>query len=345
MNPEQATGAAPAPQSSADLQVLLGLLERHGIAPTPANYALWFEYAKGEDPSLSAEMDRLISSGTRFTEPLLQELAERHLDRRYQGPAMPEVGARVTQILTDLLNDLAVLQTETGCYDDHLQQHLTRIEQIEDQTDLEKLLDVLAEETKHVRRATQQMRSDLARRSDEIAAMQVELQQVKRSANSDPLTGLPNRRALLEAIGHITEDSENRHSLLMLDIDNFKAINDQHGHLVGDRVIRFVADVIRQNTKGQDTPARFGGEEFAVLLPATPLAGALALAEKVRHIIASARLVRSMNQQAIGQITVSGGVASYRRGEDTLALMERADQALYLAKERGRNKVVPETEL
>ena len=337
----------PANTSAAadSLQLVLPLLERHGIAPTPSNYALWFEYVAGDNAALKTDIDRLIAANTRFTDAIQQDLVETYLDGQFTDAPTRSANARIADILSDLLCDLADLGEEASRYDAKLQAHLDRLKAPGGMQNLEALLLVLAEETKQVRRSTQSLRVDFARRSGEIEEMRVELQQIKRAANSDPLTGLPNRRALLEAMAGLNGQSDSRHSLLMLDIDNFKAINDEHGHLIGDRVIRFVADVIRQNTKGQDTPSRFGGEEFAVLLPDTQMAGALTVAEKIRHVVASAKLIRSTNQQPLGQITLSGGVATYRKGEDSLELMERADQALYLAKERGRNKIVPETEL
>ena len=337
----------PANTSSAadSLRLVLSLLEQHDIPPTPCNYALWFEYVAGDNTALKTDIDQRIAANTRFTDEIQQDLIERHLDGQFTDAPTRAANVRIAEILSDLLCDLAELGEEATRYDAKLQEHLDRLKTPGGMQNLEALLLVLAEETKQMRRSTQTLRTDFARRSGESAPVAAELQQVKRAANSAPLTGLPNRRALLEAMTDQASQGDNRYSLLMLDIDNFKAINDEHGHLFGDRVIRFVADVIPQNTKGQDTPSRFGGEEFAVLLPDTQMAGALTVAEKIRHVIASAKLVRSTNQQPLGQITLSGGVATYRKGEDSLELMERADQALYLAKERGRNKIVPETEL
>jgi diguanylate cyclase len=127
-------------------------------------------------------------------------------------------------------------------------------------------------------------------------------------------------------------------SLLMIDVDHFKAINDNHGHLIGDRVIRFVAQTVQKNIKGQDIAARYGGEEFTVLLPSTGTKGAEAVAEAIRIAVAGAQLVRADNKKPLGQITVSAGVATYQPGEDMMDLINRADQALYRAKNAGRNR-------
>jgi diguanylate cyclase len=338
-------GATLPPEYAAEgFRLVIPLMGKHGVPPTPDNYAVWYQYVTGENPALKAEMDARIAEGKPFDEQCNGSLFQRHI----QGISLTnsQASGRISDILANLLSDLSQLSQETGNYDARLQAHLDRAKHCNSMQDLEALLEVLADETTQMRQATRALREDFELRSLEMQELQNELRQVKRAAISDPLTGLPNRRALLDAMGELYADPQApHHSLLMLDIDNFKGINDRHGHLIGDRVIRFVADVIRQNIKGQDTPARFGGEEYAILLPNTQLAGAATVAENIRHAIASARLVRSANQEPLGIITVSCGVATFRKGEDSLELIERADQALYLAKERGRNKVVPETEL
>jgi diguanylate cyclase len=125
----------------------------------------------------------------------------------------------------------------------------------------------------------------------------------------------------------------------MLDIDHFKKCNDTYGHLFGDKVIRRVAQVITKNVKGQDLPARIGGEEFAILLPDTPVAGALALAERIRMAVERGRIKRGDGAEAVGNITISLGVAEYAPGETLEAFILRADQALYASKAGGRNRV------
>lgn len=335
--------AKRAPDPS-QMQRTMSYLAAHNVPPTPHNYALWFEYANGGNPELRGEIDRLIAAGTPFTAELNQTLYKRYI----QDCSLADNEAlqqRISTILNDLTRSLHHMGNQAGDYDRHLQQHISEIQRCDGLQDLGELLQVLADETMHMRSTTQQLEQQFEEKTAAIDDLQQELLQVKKAATSDPLTGLPNRRALLSAMQDLAADSgPGRHSLMMIDIDYFKEVNDQHGHLIGDRVIRYVADVIRNNIKGQDTPCRYGGEEYAVLLPNTPLIGAIAVAEAIRKAIAAALLVRS-NKEPIGRITVSIGIGSSRNQEDSLELIERADQALYLAKSRGRNRVVPETEL
>ncbi|WP_226929471.1 diguanylate cyclase [Janthinobacterium aquaticum] len=172
---------------------------------------------------------------------------------------------------------------------------------------------------------------------------------LEQQATTDPLTELGNRRKMTLRIAEEIERAQrggHTLSLLMIDIDYFKRINDRHGHDAGDRTIVAVAQVLHKATRGMDTAARFGGEEFVLLMPETPLAVALDAAERLRLAVASLQ-VDAGNGQAI-RLTISVGVAAItptvgtaaRLGPDVLTdLLIRADQALYRAKNGGRDRV------
>jgi diguanylate cyclase (GGDEF)-like protein/PAS domain S-box-containing protein len=163
----------------------------------------------------------------------------------------------------------------------------------------------------------------------------------RKAAYCDYLTGLANRRAFFEAAE--LELGRSRHaprptSLVMIDADRFKGINDRHGHAAGDAVLRHLAIALKSTFREVDVVARLGGEEFAVLLPSTDLAGAAAVAERLRHQVESQSVL--VEGERI-RYTVSLGVAQMNDGVAGLdALLRRADQALYAAKARGRNVVV-----
>ena len=172
---------------------------------------------------------------------------------------------------------------------------------------------------------------------------------LEQQATTDPLTGLGNRRMMTLRLGEELERAQrfgHTLSLLMIDIDHFKRINDRHGHDAGDRAIVAVAQVLRSVTRGMDTAARFGGEEFVLLMPETPLPVALEVAERLR--IAAAHLRVECDDGQLVNLTISIGVTSSapqatapaRREPDSLTdLLIRADQALYRAKHAGRDRV------
>lgn len=163
------------------------------------------------------------------------------------------------------------------------------------------------------------------------------------AAVTDALTGLYNRRYLeshFERISERLKEEGKPISLLMLDVDHFKAVNDTHGHDVGDLVLQAIARRLVSNLRGFDTAIRFGGEEFVVLLPDAPLTAAVSTAERLCKAV-SASLVPVPGLAEGLQITASLGTATIQAGDESLdMLVKRADEALYQAKEAGRNRVI-----
>jgi diguanylate cyclase (GGDEF)-like protein len=172
------------------------------------------------------------------------------------------------------------------------------------------------------------------------AQLRSALQKVELDAATDALTGQWNRRALdnfLKQQVELQTVAYQPFSILMLDIDFFKQINDELGHMVGDDVLRAFAHRLRADLRPGDFCARFGGEEFVVMLPQTALAVALEVAERIRKGIAQSPLLEKPRVQ----VTVSIGVSTMEQGQSIAELLARADAAVYHAKNAGRNQVRP----
>jgi two-component system cell cycle response regulator len=165
-------------------------------------------------------------------------------------------------------------------------------------------------------------------------------EKLERLANFDSLTGLYNRRAILGKLGDLI-GLANRYkedfSLIMLDIDHFKRVNDRYGHLTGDEVLEKIATSISRNVRDTDIVGRYGGEEFIIILPKTNLSSSWGVAERLRTIIEKAEMKDPAGN--VFAITVSQGLVGWERNEDATSLISRADEALYKAKEKGRNRV------
>ncbi len=162
-------------------------------------------------------------------------------------------------------------------------------------------------------------------------------QELEHAALRDALTGLGNRRQFLQLVERAyarNQYFEQDFSLMLVDADHFKAINDQHGHHKGDEVLISLARALESGIRDSDTVFRWGGEEFVILLPLTNLQGALHVAESLREI------VQQLSQRSLPQLTVSIGVAQHQADEDSDSLFKRMDEALYRAKTSGRNKVL-----
>jgi len=174
--------------------------------------------------------------------------------------------------------------------------------------------------------------------SDRVRLMDL----LQKEAETDQLTGLPNRREFTEVVENVLRTDE-RLSILMLDVDLFKKVNDTHGHDAGDEVLRVLARVGSSVSRNMDVFARWGGEEFAVAMPGTDIAQARARAEMLRTTFESLDFMHSWHGGRPIPFTVSIGVATRAPGESNLdAIMKRADQALYKAKDGGRNRVETE---
>ncbi|MCU7857859.1 MAG: GGDEF domain-containing protein, partial [Candidatus Thiodiazotropha sp. (ex Lucinoma borealis)] len=179
--------------------------------------------------------------------------------------------------------------------------------------------------------------------TEEMEKLKEELDYARQEARRDPLTGILNRRGFDQSLETMIAEAEEQHlatfSLMLMDIDLFKEINDNHGHLLGDKLLQGVANLLTHHTKGKDACARFGGDEFAILLPETGVENTKNLAESLRIIIQKIVLKRPNKGAVIGGITVSVGVSAYRLGEGSEDFIQRCDKALYRSKALGRNRV------
>ncbi|MCH7574628.1 MAG: diguanylate cyclase [Candidatus Marinimicrobia bacterium] len=181
-------------------------------------------------------------------------------------------------------------------------------------------------------------------RWNHLKAVEDERLELERMAMFDSLTDLLSRRALLEQmdIEIMRSHRYGRHlSMLMLDIDRFKRVNDKHGHVAGDAVIRAISATIKEQIRGSDFAGRYGGEEFIVLLPETPLKKATVLAEKLRKSIEKLKV--KVEGHTLDDLAVSIGVAEFREGDEPTDIINRSDQGLYKAKRGGRNRVAVQT--
>jgi diguanylate cyclase len=179
----------------------------------------------------------------------------------------------------------------------------------------------------------------------QIALLKSDLKALERQVLTDPLTGLGNRKdlelRLIELAVHAR--ARGRHlSLLMIDVDHFKDLNDAFGHQTGDEILRIVARIFRSRLKGRDIPCRYGGDEFAIILPETGLAQAIQVGEGLRQALAARPLVNKRCGARFGPVTLSIGAAELRGAEPPEELLHRSDIALYRAKRDGRNRVRPE---
>nr|WP_280817657.1 GGDEF domain-containing protein [Thalassospira tepidiphila] len=176
-----------------------------------------------------------------------------------------------------------------------------------------------------------------------VERLQRELEETRQRSYTDGLTRVSNRMYFEEQLNLlVAEHDSSKHPepfcVMIVDLDQFKAINDRFGHRIGDEILVLIASMLKANIKGRDIVARYGGDEFAILLPQTPLVDAMSLANDMSKRIAEREIKAKQSGVSFGQMTISIGVAEYVAKEGGAKLIDRADGALYRAKKEGRNR-------
>jgi diguanylate cyclase len=327
-------------QSAELLRIVVGLMGKQEAGFHPASYALWYEHAAGVNPSLSRALEQRISSTEPLTDSDDRNLYSRHIVSRDR-----ETIERVEQRLAELLQETSDVVSSGGVqfmqFGASLEGHATQLQRPNALDTLQHIVEELLAETQRMRVTNLTLTRQLDTGAREVTTLTQRLERAQVEALNDPLTRLLNRRGFEEVVAKLYDGSAPLAgaSLLMVDIDEFKSINDTYGHLVGDQVLRAVAQILRARIKGADIASRLGGDEFAILLPDTNLTGAAALAEQIRTTLLQRRLRLVDRNQYVENLTLSIGVASAGKEASLEWLLQRADAALYAAKRSGRNRV------
>ncbi|WP_417812155.1 GGDEF domain-containing protein [Thalassospira alkalitolerans] len=339
---------ATSPDKAQELsKTALALMAELGVVAHPNNFTIFYNYLSGEKPDLRQTIDILRSNHREFDELQCRDLFARFFDNVREREIVSQISEDLRIQLTSILETVRNAGIDTRAYGlalDHFCEYIGD----KDFNNLEQALTTLLGATREIEDVNHILETRLDHTSSEISKLRQDLEDMKREAMTDALTGIANRKAFdlqLRDAAMQSMESGKPLSLLLIDIDHFKTFNDTHGHQAGDQVIRLMAQTLQQNVKGRDTAARYGGEEFAVILPKTGLGCARQLAEHIRHNIETRKVVSRSRHQELGQVTVSIGASTFELGEPLGRFIERADKALYLAKAKGRNQVATERQI
>jgi diguanylate cyclase len=267
-----------------------------------------------------------------------------------QKEYLEERDRELRNIIDLLTRAMVAVNSENDAYHREILQKGEKIEQITRLDDLRKIKSALEKEVESLRETVQAKQTEEKVRieslSSQVEVLRVELQTAKEESLQDGLTGIYNRRAFDRHIQNLVDQNRLRGSgfaVLILDIDDFKRINDTYGHPVGDRVILALANACRQMIRSDDFLARYGGEEFVILLPGASRRNAAKKARQLCKAVSQTRYtLDDDNDQLTLSITISIGVAEFGPRDDAETIMTRADKALYQAKAAGKNGVAVE---
>jgi len=322
------------------LRLILQKAAGHPASFTPPTYAVWYEFLTGINPLLSEAMNNLLTGHEQITNEVAQKLFDRHISE--SNPEVQEAfRLNMQRVLGNLAQFAETTGGETGRFSAGLQKYGEKLTSELDAPMLQNLVGEIMQDTQTMRNSVDALQGKLHESKSEIDKLQQELQDARSEALIDPLTGVFNRRGFELQIKKLAANADLQDKkviFMMLDIDFFKKVNDTHGHLFGDKVIRAIAEVLKAKVKGQDSVARLGGEEFAVLLPDTSLQGAYAVAEHIRQGIEKGKIRRLDKQESVEGITISIGIADCDAHGDWADAMGKADEALYASKKQGRNR-------
>jgi len=320
------------------LYKLIGkFLTEHGLWPSPDNYALVHTLLVDGESAAATAVRAATSDGLR--------LSQKEADRIKTEVGLPVPGANpngvdpalfaaAAQEVEKFAEIVEAQRAHAQSYGEEMAAGAARLESGEGG------VAALVAMTRAMAERTKTVEQQLTAARDETRQLKAKLAAAGEEARSDPLTGLPNRRAFEEKLAEL-ERSNAMLSLAICDIDHFKRVNDNYGHAVGDRVIKAVAQTLRDNCAG-NMVARIGGEEFVVLFPGLAPEAAAEILDVARDVLGARYFKLRETDQPLGRVTFSGGVAWGCHPDGTSAL-QRADALLYAAKNGGRDRVHWET--
>ncbi|PKP87330.1 MAG: GGDEF domain-containing protein [Alphaproteobacteria bacterium HGW-Alphaproteobacteria-17] len=317
---------------------IMAFLVDNDLDVSPGNLLIAHAAFSGMNPPLARQITARSQSAEGITQQWLNELGEQSGSRADH--------ADLDRLMTRLETNLEAFQvhakearTVTSDYGSELEQHVDDLEQLQKTG---RIVSSLADLTRVMLERTRKAEDNMRKSEDEAKALRRSLERAKRDAELDFLTGLPNRRAfeiLLDRHYKEARAACEPLSVAFCDIDEFKKVNDLHGHEAGDRVIKAIADTLARISDDRCHVARHGGEEFVMLFRGLTPTQAAERLDDAREALAGRRLINRKTDEPFGQITFSGGVADVFGYGETRGALKAADEALYKAKAGGRNRI------
>lgn len=301
------------------------LIFSHALTPSPCAYGVLHAYVSGDDPGTGEAVAEQLRGGQGLSDAVIARIAARN--DAAQAGALSRIADALEARIGDCLAAVGESRGSAETFGNALHAEAGRLSS-DPQATIKRIIGL----TEAAVEAARLVEGQLQRAREEADSLRDDLHRARQAAEHDHLTGLPNRRNFEQRLREVAGGTA---AVALIDIDDFKQVNDRFGHPAGDRVLKFVAAFVRAGLPRDVLVARYGGEEFALLFKGMSVEAAIAALDEVRERLSQRSLVHQDSGAPIGQITFSAGVASAGR-EDALTA---ADLALYAAKNRGKNQV------
>ncbi len=320
------------------------LAKNHQFSPTPKAYELWHIYVVGKNCALNKHMDSILRSKGKISDYDFEQIHGEFISNKEKNSSHYDMtSSKLDRQMDGILNTVQEYATSSEYFSGTLDKNIDSLKEDTSPEQVVQTIKDLIVENAAMRDSSTNLMENLNESKKQVLEMRASLKKSQENEMKDALTNMHNRRYFDMMLSEAITDAQQEKTpmcLIMADIDYFKKLNDNYGHLIGDEVLKFVASLLMKNVKGQDVSARYGGEEFAVILPLTEMEGAKKLMENIRVQMESANLILTKGQKSIGKVTASFGIAQFQDSDESLDLIQRADAKLYEAKNAGRNCVV-----
>ncbi|WP_188664187.1 GGDEF domain-containing protein [Terasakiella brassicae] len=319
-----------------------------GVPANPHNFTIWFHYFSGTYPDLKRTLDILLGNQQAFTETRNSEIFQKFFTLDQESATLHDATTRMESELARVMSTLDGADEDLSGLHVSLRDFSDQISKTDDKSEILALTTRMNAHVAQVLEGRSAVEDELKVSLREISELKDDLERMRREALTDGLTGIANRKLfdleLRKSSMNAMANGEEL-ALLMLDVDHFDRFNEHYGHQVGDQVLKLVAVTISECIKGQDTAARYGGDEFSVILPRTNLENAQRLAEHICKRVSSKNVVNRSTGERLGKITMSVGVALFEYGEPVSQLLVRADRTLQEAMKNGYNQVLTQVDV
>jgi diguanylate cyclase len=328
-------------QSAELLRKVLTLLGQHDAPFHPVSFAVWYEFAAGTNMRLTQGIERAMQTEPRLTDATVVRLYQEFVAEVDQE-AMQRITGELQRMMTGMSESASRTGEHAGAFGEQLS-GLTEVLQANDAPAIASHVAATLASTVQMQSSAQELQAQVLAHRQEIQRLQSDLVRARDEATLDPLTQVLNRKGFDRMLASLLDQPpspDSAHCLVMLDIDHFKKVNDTHGHVMGDRVIQALGEVLRLSVSDKNySVARYGGEEFAILLPHCTIEQSMKVADTVRQRTKAMKIRDRRTQQVVLTVSISGGVAAMQAGDDAQDLIARADAALYKSKQAGRDQV------